>query len=339
MRAKLEAIHKQAVEELKKAQSVTELEDVRHKFLGRKGVLTQQMRQVKAVSAEERPVIGKLANELKEVLSSELSKRSEELDQLQPREEEEGGLFDVTLPGKRPTLGKLHPITQTIELVEQIFGELGFKSVSGPEIESEYYNFDALSMTDDHPARDEQDSFYIDEGILLRTQTSPVQIRIMEREKPPIRIIASGKCFRRDATDASHTSMFHQVEGLLVDKRVTFGDLKGVLEVFVKRMFGSEVRMRFRPDFFPFTEPSADASISCIICDGKGCSSCGGSGWIEILGAGMVDPEVFRKVNYDAEKYTGLAFGMGVERIAMVKYGINDIRLFLENDMRFLSQF
>ncbi len=207
------------------------------------------------------------------------------------------------------------------------------------EIETEFYNFEALNTPDDHPARDEQDSFYIDKGILLRTQTSPVQIRVMEREKPPVRIIASGKCFRRDATDASHSPMFHQVEGLLVDEEVTFGDLKGVLEVFLERMFGAGVKTRFRPDFFPFTEPSADVSISCIICGGKGCSSCGGSGWIEVLGAGMVDPEVFKKVNYDPEKYVGFAFGMGVERIAMLKYGINDIRLFFENDMRFLSQF
>ena len=338
MRARLEAMYKQAQEELKKVESISELEGMRHKFLGRKGVLAQEMKRLKTVAPHERPVVGKLANELKEMLSSEFSKRFEELKQLKSRGEE-GRLFDVTLPGKKTRLGKLHPVTETIQLIEEIFGELGFKSVCGPEIETEYYNFDALGMTEDHPARDEQDSFYIDKGILLRTQTSPVQIRIMEKEKPPIRIIASGKCFRRDATDASHTSMFHQVEGLLVDKRVTLGDLKGVLEVFLKRMFGSEVRMRFRPDFFPFTEPSADVAISCIMCGGAGCSSCGGSGWMEILGAGMVDPEVFKKVNYDPEKYTGFAFGMGVERIAMLKYGINDIRLFLENDMRFLSQF
>ena len=338
MRAKLEEIRKQALEEIEKAGNIAELEGVRHKFLGRKGVLTQQMRQLKDVPPDEKPVIGKLANELKEVISNEILKQSEKLKRQVPGKVERH-LFDITLPGKKPALGKLHPVTQTIQLIEEIFGELGFRAVYGPEIETEYYNFDALGMTEDHPARDEQDSFYIGKGVLLRTQTSPVQIRVMEKEKPPIRIIASGKCFRRDATDASHTPMFHQVEGLLVDRRVTFGDLKGVLEVFVKRMFGSEVRMRLRPDFFPFTEPSADVSISCIICGGEGCSSCGGSGWIEILGAGMVDPEVFKKVNYDSEKYSGFAFGMGVERIAMLKYGINDIILFFENDMRFLSQF
>ncbi len=338
MRARLEEVREQALEELEKSKNISQLEDVRNKFLGRKGILAQQMKLLKTASPEEKPVIGKAANELKALLSSEFARKLEGLKRSQ-RGEGKRPFFDVTLPGKKRTLGKLHPITRTIQHIEEIFGELGFKCVFGPEIETEYYNFDALSMIENHPARDEQDSFYIGKGILLRTQTSPVQIRVMEKEKPPIRIIATGKCFRRDAADASHTSMFHQVEGLLVDKRVTFGDLKGVLEVFVKRMFGSEVRMRFRPDFFPFTEPSADAAISCIMCGGEGCSSCGGSGWIEILGAGMVDPEVFRKVNYDSEKYTGFAFGMGIERIAMLKYGINDIRLFLENDIRFLSQF
>jgi phenylalanyl-tRNA synthetase alpha chain len=338
VRARLEEIRRQALEELSKAENTSQLENMRNKFLGRKGILTQEIRRLRTASPEEKPVIGKVANELKALLSSEFARKLEELKRARPVEGKKP-FFDVTLPGKKRTLGKLHPITQTIQRIEEIFRELGFKCVFGPEIETEYYNFDALSMTENHPARDEQDSFYVDEGILLRTQTSPVQIRVMEKEKPPIRIIATGKCFRRDATDASHTSMFHQVEGLLVDKRVTFGDLKGVLEVFVKRMFGSDVRMRFRPDFFPFTEPSADAAISCIMCGGEGCSSCSGSGWIEILGAGMVDPEVFRKVNYDPEKYTGFAFGMGIERIAMLKYGINDIRLFLENDMRFLSQF
>lgn len=267
MRARLEAMHKQALEQLKSAGSVGELEDVRHKFLGRKGVLTREMKQLKTVSPDERPVIGKLANELKKVISDEFSKQFEKLKQVESGEEA-GHSFDITLPGRKTTLGKLHPLTQTIRLIEEIFGELGFRCVSGPEIETEYYNFDALSMPEDHPARDEQDSFYVDKGILLRTQTSPVQIRVMEKEEPPMRIIASGKCFRRDATDASHTSMFHQVEGLLVDRRVTFGDLKGVLEVFVRRVFGNEVKMRFRPDFFPFTEPSADAAISCIICGG-----------------------------------------------------------------------
>ena len=338
MQAKLEEIRRDAREKLKEAKDASDIEKVRQKFLGRKGVLARQMKMLGTLAPEEKRAAGKLANELKEEISAQLSVRLEEL-----REVESGGKdgfsFDVTLPGKKQPVGKLHPITQTIILIEKIFGELGFRSVRGPEIETEFYNFEALNTPDDHPARDEQDSFYIDKGILLRTQTSPVQIRVMEREKPPVRIVASGKCFRRDATDASHSPMFHQVEGLLVDEEVTFGDLKGVLEVFLERMFGAGVKTRFRPDFFPFTEPSADVSISCIICGGKGCSSCGGSGWIEVLGAGMVDPEVFKKVNYDPEKYVGFAFGMGVERIAMLKYGINDIRLFFENDMRFLSQF
>lgn len=338
MRAKLEEIEKDALEKIGKAVDTNTLESVRHKFLGRKGALTRQVKMLSSLLPEERRASGKLINDLKAKLSAEFSRKFSELKQA-GSQEEGTHFFDVTLPGKRPVVGKLHPVTQTIILIEKIFGELGFKSVRGPEIETEFYNFEALNTPEDHPARDEQDSFYIDKGILLRTQTSPVQIRVMEKEKPPIRIIASGKCFRRDATDASHVSMFHQVEGLLVDEEVTFGDLKGVLEIFLKRIFGAGVKMRFRPDFFPFTEPSADVSISCIICGGKGCSSCSWSGWIEILGAGMVDPEVFVNVNYDPEKYTGFAFGMGVERIAMLKYGINDIRLFFENDMRFLSQF
>lgn len=337
MRAEFEKIQRQALDELEKSESVSELENVRHKFLGRKGILAQQMKMLKTLPPEERPGFGGLVNEAKKLLSDAFAHKVDSLKQLESGGGE--GFFDVTLPGKKAEPGKLHPITRTIQSIEQIFGELGFKPVRGPEIETEYYNFDALGITQHHPARDEQDSFYIDKGVLLRTQTSPVQIRVMEKEEPPIRMVASGKCFRRDATDASHTPMFHQVEGLLVDREVTFGDLKGVLGVFIKRMFGNKVKMRFRPDFFPFTEPSADISISCIMCSGEGCSSCGGSGWLEILGAGMVDPEVFRKVNYDPEKYTGFAFGMGVERIAMLKYGINDIRLFFENDMRFLSQF
>lgn len=338
MRAELEEIRRDAREKLKEAKDASDIETVRQKFLGRKGVLARQMKMLGTLAPEEKRAAGKLANKLKEEISAQLSVRLEELGEVKPGRKD-GFPFDVTLPGKKQPVGKLHPITQTIILIEKIFGELGFRSVRGPEIETEFYNFEALNTPDDHPARDEQDSFYIDKGILLRTQTSPVQIRVMEREKPPVRIIASGKCFRRDATDASHSPMFHQVEGLLVDEKVTFGDLKGVLGVFLERVFGAGVKTRFRPDFFPFTEPSADVSISCIICGGSGCSSCGGSGWIEILGAGMVDPEVFKKVNYDPEKYVGFAFGMGVERIAMLKYGINDIRLFFENDMRFLSQF
>ncbi len=338
MQAELEEIRKDAREKLKEAKDTADIERVRQKFLGRKGVLARQMKMLGTLAPDEKRAAGKLANELKEKISAQLSVRLEELREVKSGGKD-GAPFDVTLPGKKQPVGKLHPITQTIILIEKIFGELGFRSVRGPEIETEFYNFEALNTPGDHPARDEQDSFYIDKGILLRTQTSPVQIRVMEREKPPVRIVASGKCFRRDATDASHSPMFHQVEGLLVDEEVTFGDLKGVLGVFLERMFGADVKTRFRPDFFPFTEPSADVSISCIICGGKGCSSCGGSGWIEILGAGMVDPEVFKKVNYDPEKYVGFAFGMGVERIAMLKYGINDIRLFFENDMRFLSQF
>lgn len=338
MLIRLEQVRKSALENLRQAKNSREVEELHDRFLGRRGVLAREVKNLGTLSPEERPAAGRLANEVKRKLSAAFSLRSQELKQAGAAVKKEV-LFDGTLPGKKQIVGSFHPVTMTIGLIEKIFGELGFRPVRGHEIETEYYNFEALNTPFDHPARDEQDSFYIDDGILLRTQTSPVQIRVMEKETPPVRIVASGKCYRRDNMDASHSSMFHQVEGLMVDEKVTFGDLKGVLKVFAEKMFGSGVKIRFRPDFFPFTEPSADVSVSCIMCGGKGCSSCGKSGWIEILGAGMVDPEVFKKVGYDPEKYTGFAFGMGVERIAMLKYGIDDIRLFLENDIRFLSQF
>ncbi len=338
MLIRLEHVRKSALENLRHAKDSREIEELHDRFLGRRGVLAQEVKKLGTLSSEERPAAGRLANEVKCELSAAFSRRSQELKQTGTVGKKEV-LFDGTLPGKKQIVGSLHLITRTTNLIEKIFGELGFRPVHGHEIETEYYNFEALNTPFDHPARDEHDSFYVNEGVLLRTHTSPVQIRVMEKESPPVRIVASGKCFRRDSTDASHSTMFHQVEGLMVDEEVTFGDLKGVLKIFIERMFGSGVKVRFRPDFFPFTEPSADVSVSCIMCGGKGCSSCGGSGWLEILGAGMVDPEVFKKVGYDPEKYAGFAFGMGVERIAMLKYGIDDIRLFLENDMRFLSQF
>ena len=278
-----------------------------------------------------------LLYELKEEIEKKLREKRNEIIKEEGKEGEES--IDITLPGKRIPLGRLHPITQTIEEIKRIFIGLGFQIVRGPELETEYYNFEALNMPRYHPARDEQDSFYINDTHLLRTQTSPVQIRVMEKKGPPIRIIAPGKCYRRDAIDASHFPMFHQVEGLAVDENVTFSDLKGSLAYFVHQMFGKDTRLRFRPSFFPFTEPSAEVDISCIMCKGKGCRVCSGKGWLEILGAGMVDPEVFKNVNYDTEKYQGFAFGMGVERICMLKYGIDDIRLLFQNDLRFLKQF
>lgn len=335
MREKLERLRLEAKRKIDEATNEKELEAVRVEFLGRRqGKITQILRNITDLSPQDRPLVGELVNQIKRAVQEDLKRREKEIS----REEEEEWV-DITLPGKKPLLGRLHPITQILEEIKRIFIGLGFQVVRGPEVETEYYNFEALNMPRYHPARDEQDSFYLDDTHLLRTQTSPVQIRVMEKKSPPIRIIAPGRCYRRDAVDASHFPMFHQVEGLAVDKRITFSDLKGCLTYFVHQMFDKKTRLRFRPSFFPFTEPSAEVDISCIMCKSKGCRVCSGKGWLEILGAGMVDPEVFRKVNYDPEKYQGFAFGMGVERICMLKYGIDDIRLFFQNDLRFLSQF
>lgn len=335
MRWELEKLGDEAREKILQVKDEKSLEKVRIEFLGRKqGRITKVLRSIKNLPSKDRPLIGGLVNQLKQEIQKELEERKKRIGK-----EEREEYIDITLPGKKPLVGKLHPITQTIEEIKRIFMGLGFRVVRGPEAETEYYNFEALNMPRYHPARDEQDSFYLDNNYLLRTHTSPVQIKIMEKESPPIRIIAPGKCYRRDAVDASHFTMFHHVEGLAVDKKITFSDLKGSLTYFVHQMFDKETKLRFRPSFFPFTEPSAEVDISCIMCKGSGCRVCSGKGWLEILGAGMVDPEVFKKVNYDPEKYQGFAFGMGVERICMLKYGIDDIRLFFQNDLRFLRQF
>jgi phenylalanyl-tRNA synthetase alpha chain len=296
------------------------------------------MKLIPSLPSEQRAAFGQQINSLKTEVTNiveELIKKVSGEATLKAKHE----IFDITLPGKRPFVGKRHPLTQTIDDIKEVFARLGFDVVYGPEVESEYYNFEALNIPADHPSRTDFDTFYIKNDILLRSQTSTVQIRVMEKQKPPIRIIAPGRVYRPDTVDARHSFMFHQVEGLLVDEGVSFADLRGVLNQFIKTYFGQDVQMRFRPSFFPFTEPSAEVDISCSLCKGRGCSVCSYSGWVEILGAGMVDPNVFRAVHYDAEKYTGFAFGMGVERITMLKYGINDIRLFYENDIRFLSQF
>jgi len=335
MKQELGKLKEEAENRIRQAKDERELDGVRIEFLGRKqGRVTQILRNLKDLPSEDKPLIGGLVNKLKQFIQKEIEEKKKKIGK---RETEE--YIDITLPGKKPLLGRLHPITQTIREIKRIFIGLGFRVVSGPEIETEYYNFEALNMPRYHPARDEQDSFYLDNDYLLRTQTSPVQIRVMEKESPPIRIIAPGRCYRRDAVDASHFPMFHQIEGLAVDKKITFSDLKGSLTYFVHQMFGRETKLRFRPSFFPFTEPSAEVDISCIICKGSGCRVCSGKGWLEILGAGMVDPEVFKKVGYDPEKYQGFAFGMGPDRICMLKYGIDDIRLFFQNDLRFLEQF
>jgi len=338
MSGELTALREAAEADLRKAGTEEELLAVRTRYLGRKGTLTGLLRNIGNVAPEERPEFGKRCNEIKEDLAARidgllsgmaLKKREEAL--LRER-------IDVTLPGRGVRRGALHPVTQVREEICRIFAGLGFSVVEGPEVELDYYNFEALNIPKDHPARDMQDTFYIEDNIVLRTHTSPVQVRTMEKMRPPVRILSPGRVYRRDS-DISHTPMFHQIEGLLVDRGVTLGDLKGVLTLFLKRMFGEETALRFRPSFFPFTEPSAEVDIRCVMCSGRGCRVCGSSGWLEILGSGMVDPEVFKNVGYDPEELTGFAFGLGLERIAMLKFGISDIRLFFENDIRFLEQF
>ena len=336
MRKKIEKMKQEVFLLTEKAKALEELEEVRVKYLGRAGAVTQLLKGVVQLAAKYRPEAGRLANTLKRELEATLR---EKYDNLRSEEEEKKLRIDISMPGASAPLGSVHPVSQVMREISQIFMRLGFKVVEGPEVETDYYNFTALNIPEGHPSRETFQTFYLDTGELLRSQTSPVQSRVMEKEKPPLRIIAPGKVFRPDATDASHSFMFHQVEGLAVDKNVSFADLKGILSVFVREMFGEGVRMRFRPHFFPFTEPSAEVDISCIICGGTGCRVCSFKGWLEILGAGMVDPNVFGAVKYDPELWQGFAFGMGVERIAMLKYGITDIRLFFENDVRFLRQF
>jgi phenylalanyl-tRNA synthetase alpha chain len=333
----LQRAAREAQDEITAATSKEALEQSRITFLGRKGLVTQALRSLGSLPPEVRPQFGQEANRLKKLLETQLEEAQDRLKKAALQAEAATGL-DVTLPGRRLDLGRFHPITQITREVCDIFIRMGFQVVEGPEIETDYYNFEALNIPRDHPARDMQDTFYISDNIVLRTHTSPMQVRVMEQQQPPVRIIAPGKTFRRDS-DLTHTPMFHQVEGLLVDKGISFADLKGVLTVFVHAMFGPEVNLRFRPSFFPFTEPSAEVDIQCVICRGAGCRVCSQTGWLEILGSGMVDPEVFGFVNFDPETYTGFAFGMGIERIAMLKFGIDDLRLFFDNDLRFLKQF
>jgi len=332
---KLEQLKNKFVEHISQVKDNKQLEAVRIKYLGRKGELSAYFGLMGKLSSEERPEIGKQLNVLKKYIQESIDKKTR---QLKP-ESKSVEFFDVTLPGVPAQIGTKHPLYQVLDEIKSIFVSLGFAIETGPELETDYYNFEALNIPENHPSRDLQDTFYITDNLLLRTHTSPVQIRTMERMLPPVRMIAPGKCFRKDAPDATHSPVFHQVEGLCIDEGVTFADLKGVITAFAKRLFGAEMKIRFRPSFFPFTEPSAEYDFSCMICHGNGCNVCKGSGWLEISGAGMVDPAVFKFVGYDSEKYTGYAFGMGVERIAMLKYGIDDIRTFYENDLRFLNQF
>lgn len=338
MTSDLEELRKQAEAEVAVAVSEEQLLEIRTRYLGRKGLLTGLLRTISSVPPSDRPAFGKRLNEIKAALDGRIEdalqeKLSTGREQALLKEQ-----IDVTLPGRAVMPGRLHPITRVRQEIYAIFSGLGFSIVEGPEVETDYYNFEALNIPKDHPARDMQDTFYVEGNVVLRTHTSPVQIRTMERMKPPVRILSPGRVYRPDS-DVSHSPMFHQVEGLLVDRRVTLGDLKGVLTSFLTQFFGEDTVLRFRPSFFPFTEPSAEVDIRCVMCHGAGCRVCGQSGWLEILGSGMVDPEVFKNVGYDPEEVTGFAFGLGVERLTMLKYGINDIRLFFENDWRFLEQF
>ena len=334
----LEELQKKAEEELSRAGTEEELLVIKTKYLGRKGLLTGLLRNITSLPTEERALFGKRSNEVKDILTAKIE---DILQDIASRKRDETLLrerIDVTLPGRGIRYGRIHPVTQVSREICDIFAGLGFSIVEGPEVELDYYNFEALNIPKDHPARDMQDTFYVEENIVLRTHTSPVQIRTMEKQKPPVRMLSPGRVYRPDS-DVSHTPMFHQIEGLLVDRGITFGDLKGVLTFFIKKVFGEETAIRFRPSFFPFTEPSAEVDIQCVMCHGTGCRVCGQSGWLEILGSGMVDPEVFKNVGYDPEEVSGFAFGLGLERIAMLKYGVSDIRLFFENEWRFLEQF
>ena len=336
MKELLESIRKKAMEEIAQSEDP---EALRIRYLGKKGELTAVLRGMGSVPPEERPVIGALANDIREQIEAALAAKAEEKKEKELAHKLEAEALDVTIPGTACAVGRRHPLAQTENMLRDIFIGMGFSVAEGPEVEYDYYNFEALNLPKNHPARDTQDTFYITDNILLRSQTSPVQVRTMEVQKPPIRVISPGRVYRADPADATHSPIFHQVEGLVVDKGITMGDLEGILELFAKRMFGKETKIRFRPHHFPFTEPSAEVDVSCFVCGGKGCRLCKGEGWIEILGAGMVHPFVLSNCGIDPEVYSGFAFGMGIERIAMTRLGIDDMRLLYENDVRFLHQF
>ncbi len=335
MEQELQRLATEASKALESLETAEQLEEFRIRYLGRKGQFSTIMRQLGSVAKEDRPRIGQLANSLKNDLEEAFETKQAAV---RAASVKGGDRPDLTLPGRRPQSGTLHPVTRVMNEACAIFESLGFSVAEGPDVETDYYNFEALNIPAHHPARDMHDTFYISDSILLRTHTSPMQARIMKSRQPPLRVIAPGKVYRCDS-DITHTPMFHQLEGFLVDSAVSFADLKGVLQVFTEKMFGRKLALRFRPSYFPFTEPSAEVDIACVMCDGGGCRVCKKTGWLEILGAGMIDPEVFAMVGYDAEAYSGFAFGLGIERIAMLKYGISDIRMFYENDLRFLEQF
>ncbi|OQB13241.1 MAG: Phenylalanine--tRNA ligase alpha subunit [Firmicutes bacterium ADurb.Bin193] len=339
MKDRLIKIKEQASAALQNITSKQELESFRIEFLGKKGCLTEALRSMGGLSAEERPAIGKLVNDVRSFIEAEIETLSDRLDKEELLKKLEQEKIDITMPGKKRPLGKRHPLTTVLDELTDIFIGMGFTIAEGPEIELDYYNFEALNIPKGHPARDTQDTFYINDSVLLRTQTSPVQIRVMENNKPPIKIIAPGRVYRSDAVDATHSPLFHQIEGLVVDKGITMGDLKGTLDAFCKKLYGESIKTRFRPHHFPFTEPSCELDISCPACNGSGCRVCKDEGWIEILGAGMVHPKVLEICGIDSSVYSGFAFGIGLERTVMRRFGIDDLRLFYENDLRFLRQF
>ncbi|MEB6547893.1 phenylalanine--tRNA ligase subunit alpha [Heyndrickxia sporothermodurans] len=341
MEQKLKDLQGEALAKIEQAEDLKSLNDVRVAYLGKKGPITEVLRGMGQLSAEERPKMGALANEVREVISKQIELKSEALEKAAVEKQLAEETIDVTLPGRPVKVGNHHPLTRVVEEIEDFFIGMGYTIAEGPEVEKDYYNFEALNLPKGHPARDMQDSFYITEDILLRTHTSPVQARTMEKHegKGPVKIICPGKVYRRDNDDATHSHQFMQIEGLVVDENITMGDLKGTLEVFAKKMFGAERQIRLRPSFFPFTEPSVEVDVSCFSCGGEGCNVCKKTGWIEMLGAGMVHPNVLQMAGFDSTKYTGFAFGIGAERIAMLKYGIDDIRHLYTNDTRFLKQF
>ena len=339
MKEKIEEIKKQSIKEIENCTTQKELNELKVKYLGKKGELTTVLRGMGALSPEERPIIGSLVNQVRDKLNELFTEKEENFKKKELEKRLLTEKIDITEPSKKIELGSLHPITQIIKEVEEIFLGMGYKIADGPEVEKAIYNFDKLNTPPDHPARDIQDTFYITDDVVLRSQTSPVQARVMENQEPPIKIICPGAVYRSDSVDATHSPVFHQIEGLVVDKNISMTDLKGTLEMFAKKCLGENTKIRFRPHHFPFTEPSAEADVSCFVCGGKGCRVCKGEGWIELLGCGMVHPNVFKNCGIDPDEYTGFAFGFGVERIAMAKFGIEDMRLLFENDVRFLKQF
>ena len=338
LKVQLDALVDEARAAIQRAAVPAEVEGLRVHYLGKKGVLTEQLKQLGGLSSDDRPRVGQWVNDAKEILQEALQARKQELENALRQERLARETIDVSLPGRGVRLGGRHPVSRTLERLEGLFATLGFEVADGPEIEDDFHNFEALNIPATHPARAMHDTFYFGDGLLLRTHTSPVQIRHMQTHKPPLRIIAPGRVYRCDS-DVTHTPMFHQIEGLMVDESASFSDLKGLLAEFLTRFFEKPLKVRFRPSFFPFTEPSAEVDIECVICGGGGCRVCKNTGWLEVLGCGMVHPEVFRHVGIDSERYTGFAFGLGVERLAMLRYGVNDLRLFYENDLRFLQQF